>query len=45
MNKTELVSAIAGETGITKKDAEAAVNALVKVVTEQLSKKEKIQLV
>ena len=44
MNKTELVSAIAGETGITKKDAEAAVNALVKVVTEQLSKKEKIQL-
>ena len=45
MNKTELVGAIANEAGITKKDAEAAVNAFVKVVTDQLSNKEKVQLV
>ena len=45
MNKTELVAAMADKTGLSKKDAEAAVKAFVDVVTEELKKGEKIQLV
>ncbi len=45
MNKTELVASIAEETGLTKKDAEKAVKAFTDVVTAQLKKKNKVQLV
>ena len=45
MNKTELVAAIADQAGITKKDAEKAVNAFTDVVTKALKKGEKVQLV
>ena len=45
MNKAELVSAIAEKTELKKVDAEKAVKAFVDVVTEELAKKEKIQLV
>lgn len=45
MNKTELVSAIAEKTELTKKDAEKALKAFTDVVTEELAKGEKIQLV
>jgi len=45
MNKTELVAAIAEKAGLTKKDAEAALKAFTDVVTEELKKGEKIQLV
>ena len=45
MNKTELIAAIAAKTGETKKDAEATLNAFVDVVTDELVKGEKIQLV
>ena len=45
MNKTELAAAIAEEAGLSKKDAEAAVKAFVKVVSEELQKKEKVQLI
>ena len=45
MSKTELVAAIAEKTGLTKKDSEAAVNAFVETVTEQLKNGEKIQLI
>lgn len=45
MNKTELVAAIAEEAGLSKKDAEKAVNALTSVVTAELKKGEKVQLV
>ena len=45
MNKAELIAAIAAKTGETKKGAEAAVNALVDVVTEALVKGDKVQLV
>ena len=45
MNKAELIAAIAAKTGETKKDAEAAVNALVEVVTDALVKGDKVQLV
>ena len=45
MSKTELVAAIAERTGLTKKDSEAAVNAFVETLTEQLKKGEKVQLI
>ena len=45
MNKTELIDAIAKESGLSKKDSEAAVKAFVDVVTKDLKKKEKVQLV
>lgn len=45
MSKTELVAAIAEKTGLTKKDSEAAVNAFVETVTEQLKKGEKVHLI
>jgi len=45
MNKTELVAAIAEKAQLSKKDAEAALNAFTGVVAEELKKGEKIQLV
>jgi len=45
MNKTELVAAIASESGISKKDADAALKAFVDVVSDELKKGEKVQLV
>ena len=45
MNKTELIDALAKETGVSKKDTGALLDAFVKTVTEELAKKEKVQLV
>lgn len=45
MNKTELVAAIADKTELSKKDSEKALKAFIDVVTEELKKGEKIQLV
>ena len=45
MNKTELVVAIAEQAELTKKDAEKALKAFVDVVTDELKKGEKVQLV
>lgn len=45
MNKTELVSAIAEKSELSKKDAELALKAFIATVTEELKKDEKIQLV
>ena len=45
MNKTELVAAIAKKTELSKKDAEKAVKAFTDVVTAELKKGGKIQLV
>ncbi|MDR3352784.1 MAG: HU family DNA-binding protein [Zoogloeaceae bacterium] len=45
MNKTELIEAIAAEGNITKAAAENALNSLIDVVTETLSKGDSIQLV
>ena len=45
MNKAELVAAIADEAGLSKKDAEKALKAFTDVVTEELKKGEKVQLV
>ena len=45
MNKAELIAAIADATGTTKKDVDATLKAFVDVVTEELKKGEKVQLV
>ena len=45
MNKTELIMAMAEKGELTKKNAEAALNAFVDVVSEGLTKGEKIQIV
>ena len=45
MNKAELVAAMAEKTGLSKKDAEAALKAFTDIVAEELKKGEKIQLV
>ena len=45
MNKAELVAAIADRTGLSKKDAEAALKAFTDVVADELKKGGKVQLV
>ncbi len=45
MNKSELIDAIAKETKLSKKDAGAALGAFTDVVTKELKKKGKVQLV
>lgn len=45
MNKTELITAVAEKAELSKKDAEKAVKALTDVITEELVKGEKVQLV
>ncbi|MGB0756848.1 MAG: HU family DNA-binding protein [Patescibacteria group bacterium] len=36
MNKTELIEALAGKTGLSKSESEKALNAFVEIVTETL---------
>ncbi len=45
MNKTELIAAVAENADMTKKDAEKVLKAFVDVVTEELKKGEKVQIV
>ena len=45
MNKAELVTAIVEKTGLTKKDTEKTLKAFEEVVTEELAKGGKVQLV
>ena len=45
MNKKELIAVVATKADVTKKDAEAVVNAFVEAVTAELKKGEKVQLV
>ncbi len=45
MNKAELVTSMAEKSGLTKKDAETALNSFMKSVEESLMKGEKVQLV
>ena len=45
MNKTELIAAVAENAELSKKDAEKALKAFVDVVTDELKKGEKVQLV
>ena len=45
MNKAELITAVADQAGISKKDAEKAIKAFADVVAEELKKDGKVQLV
>lgn len=45
MNKAELIAAVAEKSELTKKDAEKAVNSIISVIIEALSRGEKVQLV
>ena len=45
MNKAELVCAIAEKTGLSKKDSEKALTAVIETISETLKKGEKVQLV
>ena len=44
MNKTELIAAVAANTGLTKKDAERAVSATFEAITASLTKGDKVQV-
>ena len=45
MNKVELIAAVAAKAGLSKKDAEKAVTAVVASVEEALVKGDKVQLI
>ena len=45
MNKNEFVAAIAEKSGLTKKDAETALNACTAVVTDVLKAGDSVQLI
>lgn len=45
MNKTELINAIAGKSGLNKKNSEAALNAFISSVEEALKEGDKVVLV
>ena len=45
MNKNEFVAAIAEKSGLTKKDAEAALNAYTAVVTDALKSGDSVQFI
>ena len=45
MNKSDLISAIAAKSGLSKKDSEKALTAGIEAVTEALKNGEKVQLV
>ena len=45
MNKTDLVAVMAKDAGLSKADAERALNAFTGAVTKELKKKGKVQLV
>ena len=45
MNRAELINAISEDSDIMKKDVDAMLHSFTKVVTDQLKKREKVQLV
>ena len=45
MNKTELIAAVANEAEITKKDAEKVVKAVFSVISDSLTKGDKVQII
>lgn len=45
MNKTELILAVAEETGLAKKDTEAVLSAALKVIAETLAQEDKVQII
>ena len=45
MNKTELVNVVVAETGCSKKDADAVVNATFKAIADAMKAGDKVQLI
>ena len=45
MNKTQLIEAIADKSGLKKKEAEAALNAMTAAIADALKAGEKVQLI
>lgn len=45
MNKTELITAVAEKSGLTKKDVEKTINALLDTVKEEVAADGKVQLI
>ena len=45
MNKSELVDAIAKDTGLTKKDSEAALKSMIETISKELSKGREVSLI
>ena len=45
MNKTDLINVVAAEANISKKDAEAAINATFAAITNALKDGDKVQLI
>ena len=45
MNKTQLIDVVATKTGLKKKDAEAAVNAVNEAIVEALKAGDKVQVI
>lgn len=45
MNKTELIAEVANRTGLSKKDAESAVNATMDTIADTIAAGDKVQLV
>lgn len=45
MTKAEFISAVAEKAGLTKKDADAVLSAVIDTITDSLAKGDKIQLV
>ena len=45
MNKTQFIDAVAQKAGMSKREAEAAVNAMTAVIADELKAGEKVQLI
>ncbi|HIP12964.1 MAG TPA: HU family DNA-binding protein [Arcobacter sp.] len=45
MNKAEFIDAVASKTGLSKKDAKAALEASLETITETLAKKETVSFI
>jgi DNA-binding protein HU-beta len=45
MNKMDLINKVAEKSGLTKKDAEAAINSFLESIGEALAEGEKVQLI
>ena len=45
MNKTEFVDALAAKTGLSKKDAKAAIEASIEIITETLKNGDSVSLI
>ena len=44
MNKTELIAAVAEKAGMSKKDADTAVNAMIDTIVNTVANEEKVQI-